>query len=87
MTSDTLSQPDDDAADVHEAEKLEEQVRPLFAGHQAPIQGAALAGLLASWLAGHHPEVRERLIELHIEGVRALIPYNDPWPPEGKLNG
>jgi hypothetical protein len=84
------AEPADDAtgtpADIAEAERIVDQCRTLFAGHEAGIQGAALADLLATWLAGHPPPMREKLLELHVEGVRALIPHNDPWPPNGKLD-
>jgi len=63
---------------------LVEQVRPLFAGRAPHLVGAALADLLAMLLAGHMVpgdrtathDVRERLLALHIEAVRRLIPIN-----------
>lgn len=63
---------------VHTAENFVSTVKPVFAGLHPAVQGAALADLLAMWIAGHEPEVREKLLELHIEGVRALVPHNDP---------
>jgi hypothetical protein len=75
----------DNAAD--QAEMLADQCRGLFAGLHPGVQGAALAELLATWIAGHRPEVRERIFVIHVEGVRALIPHVDPWPPKGHLNG
>jgi hypothetical protein len=63
-----------------------EEYRPLFAGKPSPVQGAALADLLAMWLAGHFdandPEseateqIRETMLELHLRAVRDLIPVN-----------
>lgn len=58
---------------------LVEKIRPLLAGHDPRIQGAALADLLAIWLAGHviaTPEDRDALLALHIEYVRQLVPIN-----------
>jgi hypothetical protein len=66
--------------------ELVEAMRPLLAGKSASVQGAALADLLAMWLAGHisrgDPEgaetkrIREEMLELHLAAVRALIPVN-----------
>ena len=50
--------------------------RPAFAGHNPGNQGAALGDLVAIWLAGYPPDLREPLLELHIEMVRRLIPVN-----------
>lgn len=71
----------DKAADV---EAIVNRMRPVLAGHASPNQGAALADLLAIWLAGHivpgRPAetnaMRERLLQFHIEMVRKLIPVN-----------
>jgi hypothetical protein len=72
--------------EAEEVEAVVEAVRPLFAGKRPEIQGAALADLLAMWLAGHvdrdDPEgknsalIQEELIEIHLAMVRQLIPIN-----------
>ena len=59
-------------------------ISPLLAGHPSPIQGAVLADLLATWLAGHiilgdpagTDALRERLLAFHLVAVRELIPIN-----------
>jgi hypothetical protein len=63
---------------------LVEAIRPILAGHPAPVQGAALADLLAIWVAGHHASttaeterVRAELLENHIAAVARLIPENE----------
>lgn len=61
-----------------------EKIRPLLAGKPAEVQGAALADLLAMWLAGHimpddpegTRELRETILAGHIDAVRELIPVN-----------
>ena len=71
--------------DTDEVEAIVNAVRPLLAGKSSPIQGAALADLLAIWLAGHFATgnqrataaIRERLLKEHIETVRKLIPLNE----------
>jgi hypothetical protein len=49
------------------------QIRPLLAGRSPEIQGAILAELLATFLAGHHPGLRDEILTLHVEKVRELI--------------
>jgi hypothetical protein len=80
--------------EAEEVEALVEAVRPLFAGKRPEIQGAALADLLAMWLAGHvdpndRPVTeakREELIEIHLAMVRLLIPINYAMLIEPELN-
>jgi hypothetical protein len=75
--------PDSDA-EARAAMALVEVVRPLFAGKSADVQGAALADLLAMWLAGHVMQgdqkatdrLRRRMLEHHLEAVRSLISVN-----------
>lgn len=57
-------------------EPLVQAIRPLLAGKHAAVQGATLADLLAIWLAGHPPEVREEMLAMHVAEVRNLIPPN-----------
>jgi len=72
------------ATDPRDIEKLVERIRPLLSGRSPQTQGAALADLLAMWLAGHivqgNPaatdELREELLEAHTAVVRKLIPVN-----------
>lgn len=67
-----------------EAQRLVRAIGPILAGHASAAQGAALADLLAIWLAGHvalgDPEateaLREGLLAAHMEAVRGLIPVN-----------
>jgi hypothetical protein len=65
-------------------DKLVKAIVPLLKGKSVQVQGAALADLLAIWLAGHvnradpddSASVREEMLELHLKAVRALIPIN-----------
>lgn len=72
-----------DASIAEEVERIVEQCRPLFAGHNPAAQGAALADLTAIFIAGHHPDLREQVLEVHIAGVRGLVQCNElpeaPW--------
>jgi hypothetical protein len=70
--------------DTKDVTALVKRVRRYFSGQSAHVQGAALANLLATWLARHvepdHPEetkrLREELLEMHLVTVRALIDIN-----------
>jgi hypothetical protein len=81
---------------VESITELAALIRPLLAGREPDVVGAALADLLAMLLAGHFAEeeigsphrpatdgVREELLQLHIEMVRKLIPINEGMILEG----
>ena len=67
-----------------EVVELVQQISPLLVGKSANVQGAALADLLAIWLAGHvirgdpkmTKKMREMMLKAHIVAVRGLIPLN-----------
>jgi hypothetical protein len=64
---------------------LVDKLKPVLKGYPPPVQGAALADLLALWLAGHRDprgfaettQLRAALLEHHMEHVRQLIPVNE----------
>jgi hypothetical protein len=56
--------------------EIVDSIRPLLAGHHPAAQGAALADLLAIWLAGHEHSLREPLLNNHVVRVRELVPVN-----------
>ena len=56
------------AEQVDKVKMLTDQISPILHGHKPEIQGAVLAELLATWLAGHvvpgdsdanHPSARQ----------------------------
>jgi hypothetical protein len=67
-----------------QVEPLVEQIRPILAGKEPPLQGAVLADLTALWLAGFvikgDPKgthaLREELLLRHFELVCQLIKVN-----------
>jgi hypothetical protein len=72
-------------SDVEAIVALVERIRPLLAGRHPDIVGAALADLLATWLAGFRvpdnpkatTEFREHLLKMHIDCMRPLIAINE----------
>jgi hypothetical protein len=82
--------------DVNEVCELVDEIRPLFAGREPSVIGAALADLLATLLASHvyfddtkqisrveTDELREALLTEHIKAVRTLVPVNEAEIHEG----
>lgn len=62
-------------------DKLFQRTRRIFAGKPPDVTGAVLAELVALWIAGHvadekawTEELRERLLTVHVDIVRDLIP-------------
>jgi len=68
-----------------EAEAVEQAIRPLLAGRGSAVQAGALAGLLATWIAGHRirgdragtESLREDMLALHLKAVRQLVELYD----------
>jgi len=67
---------DEDAALIRERTH---EIGGLLHGLDPQFQGAILADLLATWLAGHFgsSSLREELLQIHVKTVRALIPCNE----------
>ena len=65
------------AVTPEDVERIVDRIRPVLAGHPPELQGAVLADLLAMWIAGHHPVLRDEILTLHIDGVRKLIAPNE----------
>ena len=75
------------STDAVHAQQLVERAKPLFAGQPPEIIGAALADLVAIWLASHvyrdmpgstdaTDAMREGLLEDLVDTVRKLVPVN-----------
>jgi hypothetical protein len=68
-----------------DVDEIVEAVRPILAGNPPQIVGAALADLLAIFLASHivpgraeaTDRIRKELLATHLDTVRALIPVNE----------
>lgn len=55
------------------AAELVELLRPAFAGVAAEITGAALGELLAIFVAGHHPGMRDEAFNMVFNLARDLV--------------
>jgi hypothetical protein len=60
--------------DLQRARAIVDRVKPIFAGQGGGAQGAALAELLALYLAGHPAPLRDEVLAMHVDCVRRLIP-------------
>jgi hypothetical protein len=86
----------DASEQANEALELARVISVLLAGRDQDVQGAALADLLAMWLAGHvirgNPkktaDLREVMLDEHLKAVRSLIEpnYKSRVEPQLKAN-
>jgi hypothetical protein len=60
-----------------EVDRIVERVMPLLAGRAPEVQGGILGDLVAIFIAGHHPALREEMLSMHINLVRQLVPVNE----------
>lgn len=63
--------------------EVSEKIKRILHGMHPAEQGMVLADMLAIWLAGHRPQDRDRLIDVHIAGVRQLIPFYEKHDRRG----
>jgi hypothetical protein len=56
--------------------EIVEGCKPFLVGHGPDVQGAALAELLALWLAGHAPGLRDDVLAHHLRMVQELTKIN-----------
>jgi hypothetical protein len=70
-----------DTENYAEVQDLVDRCGKVLHGHDPMLQGAALADLLAMWLAGHvgpgAEQLRHTLLFEHIRTVRSLVPVNE----------
>ena len=71
-------------SEIEQVHALVMAVRPLLTGQPSAVQAAALADLVATWLAGHvvvgdreaTDNLRAVLLDDHMDDVRSLIESN-----------
>ena len=62
---------------VAEHTMLVKKIMKHLHGKGPELQGAALCDLLAMFIAGHHPSLREFALNHFVNTVRALVPVNE----------
>jgi|SRR5882724_6636279 len=62
---------------MRQVNELVNKIKTHLQGKGPELQGAALCDLLAMYIAGHHPSLRDEVLEIHINAVRALVPVNE----------
>ena len=69
------------------------KLQPMLKGHPPELQGAVLADLLAIFLVGHAPQIREEILRVHLQAMRPLIAVNEKiifggkGHPAGRVEG
>jgi len=76
-----------DAVLYRQSGELVKEIGAILAGKPVDVQGAVLVELLAMFIGGHAPPIREEILELHVATVRAIVPtveqeLGDPWRSE-----
>jgi hypothetical protein len=60
--------------DAWTAIAISDTIRNAIAGRPPAVQSAVLADLLALWVVGHHPALRETMLKDHFDLVVNLLP-------------
>ena len=55
------------------ATALTRVISEVLQGLPPGVQSGALAELLAIWIAGHHPDIREQMFADHVDLARRLV--------------
>lgn len=60
-----------------EIDALFDEMKVHLEGKGMMLQGAVLADLVATYFAGHHPEIRQGCIDSWMAMMRELVPVNE----------
>lgn len=66
-------EPEDFAEATRISDEIIAKVMPMLAGHPPALQGIIVVELLAIWVAGHHPVVRDQMLKLQLETLPGLV--------------
>jgi hypothetical protein len=58
---------------IDESAQLVETIRPLLAGRDPAVQAGTMVQLVAIWLAGHAPQIREEILAGLIEAANNIV--------------
>jgi hypothetical protein len=62
---------------VKQWKKLVERIEPMLSGKGPEVQGAVLVDLVATWLAGHHPDLRPEVLTQFMVTLVRLAAINE----------
>jgi hypothetical protein len=62
---------------IAKAQKIVTHCRPILAGNSPEAVGIALMDLVATWLAGHHPLLREASFRCWLEALPDMVRENE----------
>jgi hypothetical protein len=72
-------------ATPEDAMRLSMMIRPLLAGRAPEVQGAVLGELVSLFIAGHHPDLRDAMLDEHIKLVRGLVPESEKESTKARM--
>jgi hypothetical protein len=58
-------------------DKMTGRMKDMLAGFPPEVQGAMLADLTAIWLAGHAPQIRRHVYQMHADMIWPLVEANE----------
>lgn len=63
--------------DIAKVGKIVNAIQPLLAGHEPHVQGAAIADILAIYIAAHAPHLRAKATGFLVKTATQLVPINE----------
>ena len=62
---------------INKVRDICEDIYPLLHGQEHVVVAAVLGDLLARFIAGHHPDIRDKVMNAMIKYIKQLIPVNE----------
>jgi hypothetical protein len=66
------------------AAQMTDRMKDMLAGFPPEMQGAMLADLTSIWLAGHAPQIRRAVYDVHAKMIWPLVQANEKIIFDGK---
>ncbi len=71
-----MSNPDEELPTPQQVQKLAMQVAEVLRGKDPTLQGATLLEVTSIFFAGHHPDIRDGVIDFWVENLRPMVAVN-----------